>query len=427
MSIQAPPGVFDILPEDAKDPWKESAKWDYVENLMRKAAAEFGYREIRTPIFEKTELFVRGVGEVTDIVSKEMYTFLDKGERSLSLRPEGTASVVRAGIENRLFDTKGQKFFYVGPMFRYERMQSGRFRQFHHFGVEAFGNPSSEQDAEIIDLAYQIYHRVGMGGLKVKLNSLGEKASREAYREALIKFLKSHEDKLSEESRHRLNKNPLRVLDSKDENDQAVLKAAPSLLDFLSNESRDHFEKVKALLTDFGIPYEIDPRLVRGLDYYQKTVFEIISEDLGAQNTLCGGGRYDGLVQSLGGPDVPSTGFAIGIERMLLVMSKQGLSFGPKKGPLLYLIPMGEAGRKFAVQFAHQLRQNQLACEVDLEGKKVGKGFARADELGAKYATVIGENELAQGTLELKELATQQKTSYPIEDIINFFKFEGVS
>lgn len=424
MKFQAPPGVFDIVPEDPKTPWKASPLWEHVETVMKTLSKNYGYREIRTPIFERTELFLRGVGETTDIVSKEMYTFMDKGERSLTLRPEGTASVVRAALENNLIDAKGQKFFYTGPMFRYERMQAGRFRQFHQFGIEAYGNKSPEQDAEIIDLAFSIFKTLGIKNLKVTLSSLGDKPSREKYREALITYLKNHFDKLSEDSKERLEKNPLRVLDSKDPADKAIVQDAPSLLDFLSEECVEHFEKVKQCLEDLDIPYIVDSRLVRGLDYYQKTVFEIISEDLGAHNTLCGGGRYDGLVEELGGPVTPCTGFGIGIERTLQVMLKQEVYKPAANALLMYLIPMGTAAKREAFKIAHHLRSLGISCEIDLDDRKVGKAFSRASDLGAKFVTVLGDNELSTGEIEIKELSTGNKKSLSLKSLSRILLIE---
>lgn len=422
MGIQAPPGVFDIVPEDSKNRWKESYLWAHVENVMKEMALLYGFKEIRTPIFEKTELFCRSVGEATDIVSKEMYTFKDRGERDLTLRPEGTAAVLRAVIENKLLDKQSLKLFYIGPMFRYERAQAGRFRQFHQFGIEAFGNGSPEQDAEIIDLAYSLYVKLGVKGLKVKLGSLGNKESRNQYRSALIEFLQNHLTSLSEESRIRFEKNPLRILDSKDEKDQEILKEAPSLLNFLSSECVAHFEGVKNALTSLDIPFEVDDRLVRGLDYYQKTVFEIISSDLGAHNTLCGGGRYDGLLKELGGPDLPCTGFAIGIERTLQVMLKQEVALPPKESPVLYVIPMGEKGRKEAFKLVNSLRRLGLKSEMHFEEGKVGKGFAKASDLGSRYALALGERELETGTLEIKDLISGNKHALPLASLPQFLQ-----
>ena len=424
MGFQAPPGVYDIIPGSASEPWKEVSRWQYVEALMREEAEAFGYREIRTPIFERTELFTRSVGTGTAIVSNEMYTFVDKGERSLTLRPEGTASVVRAACENRLLEGKNQKFYYFGPMFRYERMQAGRYRQFYHFGLEAYGNGGAEQDAEIIDFAHTLFWRLGIRNLKIKINSIGDKEARETYKKAFLEYLRGHFDQLSEESRKRFEANPLRVLDSKDPQDKAIVNGAPSILDFLSEECRTHFERLQTLLKEYEIPFEIDPRLVRGLDYYQKTVFEILSEDLGAQNALCGGGRYDGLAKELGGPDVPCSGFALGIERVLQTMLKQETYFPPPKAPLLYFIPIGGEALEWCLSKAHELRRRALSCEVDIDGRKVGKGFARAADMGATWACAVGSSELDSHRLELKELATGTKMAISIESLERILQIE---
>lgn len=426
MDFSALPGVFDIIPFDPKDIWKSSALWEYVEEIMRKHAQSYNFREIRTPVFEKTELFTRGVGEGTDIVSKEMYTFLDKGDRSITLRPEGTASCVRAFIENRLEQSPtSNKFYYIGSFYRYERMQAGRFREFRQFGVEAYGNGTPEQDVEIIDLAFSLYRKLGIRGLNVQLNSIGSGISRANYREALLKHLGRMRSSLSAESQARMDKNPLRVLDSKDPQDIEAVKTAPSILDFLSPEDKLHFVKVQEGLTDLQIPFIINTNLVRGLDYYNKTVFEIVSSDLGAQSSLCGGGRYDGLVKSLGGNDLPSTGFATGIERVLQVMLKQNLLPPAQVGPILYLIPMGEKGKKVAQQLAHVLRQENISVEVDLDDRKVGKAFAKADNMKAHFAAVVGDNEVEKETLELKKLSNQEKSSLHFSSLPRVLKLES--
>ncbi|MCB1113737.1 MAG: histidine--tRNA ligase [Chlamydiia bacterium] len=422
MTYQAPPGVFDIIPQDLKNPWKNSKAWAHVECIMSELAKVYGYSEIRTPIFEKTDLFKRGVGEETDIVSKEMYTFQDRGDRSLTLRPEGTAPVVRALIENSLLAKRELKVFYLGPMFRYERMQAGRFRQFNQFGIEAFGRAEPEQDAEVIALSYEIFKKLGIKGLKVKLSSLGDLEARRRFKEDLVTFLKQHLEGLSEDSKRRVETNPLRVLDSKDEGDRKILKSAPSLHDHLSPESLAHFEKVQALLKALNIPFEIDDCLVRGLDYYESTVFEIVSEDLGAQNALGGGGRYDGLLEQLGGERLPSIGFALGVERTLQVMLKQGVLDTSPQGLELYLIPMGEEAVKKAFTLIHALREMGIACDLRLAQSKVGKGFSRADELGARYAAALGERELESNTLELKKLSSGEKTEVSFQELSTFLK-----
>lgn len=427
MDITIPPGVFDILPEDSKDPWKSSFLWNYVESVMRETAIAYGFSEIRTPMFEKTELFKRGVGETSDIVTKEMYTFLDKGERSLTLRPEGTAPVMRAFIDHQLQQKAPiHKFFYIWPMFRYERAQAGRFRQHHQFGVEVIGVETPEQDAEIIALAYDIYKRLGLKNLSVSLNSIGDKESRIRYHEALKNYLREHFAELSDESKIRFEKNPLRILDSKAAQDKAILKKAPSIIEFLSEESKGHFEAVKKILELLKIPFGVNPHLVRGLDYYTKTVFEITSEDLGAQNSLCGGGRYDGLLASLGGADLPATGFATGIERVLQTMLAQKISVPEKFKPLIFLIPLGEKAKEASFLLLQNLRRDGIPSQMDLSGKKLNKVMGYADQIGAKYVAVIGDQELEAEEVELKEMATGTRVKVPLFELPQIFKMENL-
>ncbi|MEM8727286.1 MAG: histidine--tRNA ligase [Chlamydiota bacterium] len=323
LEYSLPKGTFDILPNEpeTQDRWKASHRWHYVESVMRRLAHTYGYREIRTPIFEKTELFIRGVGETSDIVSKEMYIFRDKADRSMTLRPEGTASVMRAFAQNSLHRLGSHhKFFYIGPFFRYDRPQAGRFRQFHQFGIEVVGNGEPDQDFEVIELLYRLFCRLGLKNLTVLVNSLGDRRCRENYQQALLVFLKPHFEALSLESQRRFTKNPLRILDSKDEKERALLKNAPSILDFLSDASRRHFNSLCEYLTADAIPFQITSRLVRGLDYYNHTVFEITSDSPKRQNTIGAGGRYDGLLPVVGGPDLPCIGFSTGIERILQAM-----------------------------------------------------------------------------------------------------------
>jgi histidyl-tRNA synthetase len=425
MEYTIPKGVFDILPKEpkAEDAWRASDHWHYAESIMRKCAADYGFKEIRTPLFEKTELFVRGVGESSDIVTKEMYTFLDKGERSMTLRPEGTASVMRAFVEKHLDQIPGlHKFYYIGPMFRYERPQSGRYRQHHQFGAEAIGIGKPEQDVELIDLLCETYHRLGLKGLKVMINSVGDEASRAPYREALKKYLQPHFEKLSPESQVRFTKNILRILDSKDKGDQALLDKAPSILDFLSDDARNHFERVKKLLEIEKIPYVINQKLVRGLDYYNKTVFEVISDSLGAHNTLGAGGRYDGLMTSLGGPDLPSVGFATGIERLLQTMIAQSVVFPPAPGPVLFLIPMGDKAAEACFALLCRLRHQGIAAGIDLSGKKIQNGLQLANAENARYSAVIGDRELETGEVELKEMATRTVQKMTLSKLESFLK-----
>lgn len=423
MSFTIPPGVFDILPKDAKEPWRSSPLWNYIEGVMRETAQSYGFQEIRTPLFERTELFTRGVGEGTDIVSKEMYTFEDKGGRSMTLRPEGTAAVMRAGIENQLFiESPVQKLYYICPMFRYERAQAGRYRQHHQFGVEAIGSGAPEQDVEAIDLIFTIFGRLGLKHLQVTLNSLGDATSRAAYREALLSYLKSHFDKLSADSKVRFESNPLRILDSKDPGDKAINAHAPSILEFLNDECRDHFENVKKLLGLLKIPFQINPQLVRGLDYYNKTVFEVIAGELGAQNSITGGGRYDGLIKTLGGPDLPSFGFGAGIERVLQTMLKQHCPLPEPYRPALFLIPLGEAAKDICFDILHQLRISGVPAQMDFSGRKLNKVMQYADQIQARFVAVVGENELKEDKIELKEMATGHKMNAQLSSLGKEFK-----
>lgn len=419
-----PKGVFDILPKDpAPDgAWRASHLWHYVEDLIHTLARIYGFQEIRTPIFERTELFVRGVGEGSDIVTKEMYTFEDKAGRLMTLRPEGTASVMRAFVEKSLHQLGGtQKLYYIGPMFRYERPQAGRYRQHHQFGVEAVGNPHPEQDVEVIDLLCELYRRLGLKNLKVMLNSVGDAQTRENYRAALRSFLEPKFEELSEESKVRYEMNVLRILDSKDLGDQKLLIGAPSILDLLSDEAKDHFEQVKTLLKKLGIDYEINPKLVRGLDYYSKTVFEVTSGELGAQNAIGAGGRYDGLTALLGGPQLPAVGFATGIERILQTMLAQNVALPEPPHPQLFLIPLGERAREASTQLLFSLRHANIETEIDWNPKKVGAALQRAAHLNATYALILGDEELETGLIKLKELATRKEIPLSLEDLPQFF------
>jgi len=422
MEYTIPKGVFDILPR-SDEPWKRVNLWQYVEQTIRQCASEYGFREIRTPIFERTELFVRGVGEGTDVVSKEMYTFLDRAERSMSLRPEGTASAIRAFVENRLDQKPGlHKYFYIGPMFRYERPQSGRYRQHHQFGAEAIGVGKPEQDVEIIDLLCETYRRLGLKNLTVMINSVGDEATRKPYREALMEFLKPHLHSLSEESRVRLEKNPLRILDSKDSGDQKLLENAPSILDFLSSESQVHFEKVQTLLKKIGISFHVNPRLVRGLDYYNKTVFEVVASELGAQNTIGGGGRYDGLTASLGGPSLPSIGFGTGLERLIQTMLGQNVSFPKPPHPFIFFIPLGDRSLETCFELVCRLRHAQISADIDLSSKKVQHGFQVANAEDTVYSVVIGDREIETGELEIKNMTSRQTQKTTLSQLIPFLK-----
>ena len=413
MRYQAPKGTFDLFPPESK-------KWQWLEQIARETAELYGFQEIRTPIFESTEIFSRGIGEVTDIVEKEMYTFTDKGERSLTLRPEFTAPVVRAFVEHNL-DKKGeaQKYYYLGPIFRYERPQAGRFRQAHQFGVEAFGLASPLLDAEVIAMAHDFYKKLGLTGLEVELNTIGcgNESCRPRYTSKLIEYLQSREESLCEDCRRRSSRNPLRALDCKNPHCREVVKAAPQIAAFLCPECQEHHRLVKEHLTNLEIPYRDNPQIVRGLDYYTRTVFEVISQDLGAQNTLCGGGRYDNLVETLGGRATPAVGFASGIERALLVREKQAGEI-PLTPPLdVYILPLkgGEndgAVEKNCALWAGRLRKAGLKTHLELQ-KSLKAALKQAGESGAAFCLLIGENEIKEDRLTLKNLQLASQISIP--------------
>jgi histidyl-tRNA synthetase len=410
MDYTSAKGTFDIVPfeKDPENKWREASRWHFLESILRKTANDYGFQEIRTPIFEHTELFVRSVGEGTDIVSKEMYTFIDRGERSLTLRPEGTAPTLRAFIEKKLYAQEGlHKYYYLGPVFRYERPQAGRYRQHHQFGAEAIGNGSPEQDVELVDLLCEVYRRLGLKNLMISINSVGNAQTRIAYKAALVEYLTPFFAELSADSQERFSKNILRILDSKDPKDKKITEGAPTILDFLQPELKSHFDQVLKLLDELHISYSVQPSLVRGLDYYNKTVFEITSGELGAQNAVGGGGRYDGLIASLGGPDLPAVGFGTGLERLMQTMLKQNVPFPANPHPFLFLVPLGEKGLQFCFKLLCALRHEGIAAEIDLSGKKVQHGLSLANAASADYAAVIGENELSSGRIALKHMASR--------------------
>jgi histidyl-tRNA synthetase len=413
-------GTFDILPfeKEEEDKWRESSRWQYIEGVLRETAHVYGFQEIRTPIFEKTELFVRSVGEGTDIVSKEMYTFVDKGDRSLTLRPEGTAPSMRAFVENKLYaQGRVHKYYYLGPMFRYERPQSGRYRQHHQFGAEALGSSAPEQDAELIDMICEIYRKLGLKNLTVCINSVGDAETRNQYKKALIDYLTPRFTELSSDSQERLAKNVLRILDSKDPKDQSLLEKAPSILDYLQPQCKVHFERVLHLLDRLQIAYRVKPTLVRGLDYYNRTVFEITAGELGAQNSVGGGGRYDGLTSALGGPDLPAVGFATGLERLLQTMIRQHAAFPSPPHPILFFIPLGEKALAFCFERLCELRHEGISAEIDLSAKKIGHALSLASALGAQFAIIIGDEELASSRATLKNLTTRETQQLAFEDL----------
>ncbi len=398
--IAAPRGTADCYPP-------ESTRWQALEARARDVAHRFGYGEIRTPMFESTELFVRGVGETTDIVEKEMYTFADKGGRSLTLRPEWTAPVVRAVLEHQLLAQGPARLFYIGPMFRYERPQAGRYRQAHQFGVECFGYAGPEADVEVLSLAHQLLRSFGLD-VVARVNSIGDEVCRPWYREALFAHFAPHRASLSADSQRRLDRNPLRILDSKAAQDRALVESAPTVLDVLCEACAAHFARVRALLDAIGIPYVVDTRIVRGLDYYSRTVFEFVSDDLGAQSTVCAGGRYDGLVASLGGPATPGVGFALGMERFLMILEKRGSAgAAPKAG--IAVVALGEAARTRAVPLVAALRHASagLAITIDYADAKIDKHFKKADRARARAAVIIGDDELRDRTLVVRDLVTR--------------------
>ncbi|CUU11271.1 MAG: histidine--tRNA ligase [Fimbriimonadales bacterium] len=414
----APRGTQDILPDT-------SHLWQYVEARWRDLCHLYGYREIRTPIFEETELFTRSVGEATDIVSKEMYTFEDRGGRSLTLKPEGTAPVVRAYLEHSLHAQGGvQKLYYITPIFRYERPQKGRYRQAHQFGAEIIGTAEPIADAELLSMILHFFSGLGipLEKLELRLNTIGCPVCRPAYREAIRQFGLAHRDALCETCRARLETNPLRILDCKVPTCQAITQNAPPIDPYLCEACRAHFERLQALLKALDVPYRRDVRLVRGLDYYTRTTFEVVAQGLGAQNALCGGGRYDGLVESCGGPPTPALGVGIGIERTLLVMQELGAPLPEPPRPLVYLVAMSDSARVPALLLAQQLRQAGIACDLDLEERSPKAQMKRADRAGARYALLLGEEELQQHTATLRDLNTHEQHTVPQAELIEWLR-----
>ncbi|MBB6177905.1 histidyl-tRNA synthetase [Anoxybacillus tengchongensis] len=419
MSFQIPRGTQDILPEQA-------AKWQYIEQIARELCRRYNYQEIRTPIFEHTELFLRGVGDTTDIVQKEMYTFEDRGGRSLTLRPEGTAAVVRSFVENKMYGYPNQpvKLYYMGPMFRYERPQAGRFRQFVQFGVEALGSNDPAIDAEVIALAMDIYRSLGLKKLKLVINSLGDVESRKSHRQALIDHFQPRIHEFCDDCQARLHKNPMRILDCKKDRDHDLMRTAPSILDYLNEQSRTYFEKVQMYLQRLGIVFEVDPRLVRGLDYYNHTAFEIMSEaeGFGAITTLCGGGRYNGLVQEIGGPETPGIGFALSIERLLAALEAEGISLPISEGIDCYVVALGEQAKEEAVALVAALRQEGVSAEKDYQDRKVKAQLKAADRLHATYVAILGEDELQKGVINVKHMATGEQQEVPLDMFVSHMK-----
>lgn len=419
--INIPKGTKDVLPET-------SYQWQYIENTAREVAREFNFKEIRTPTFEHTELFARGVGDTTDIVNKEMYTFEDKGGRSITLKPEGTAGAVRLFIENGLASVPMPvKAFYITPAFRYERPQAGRLREFHQFGLEVFGAASAETDAEVIFAASSFLDKLGIQKTQLQLNSIGCKTCRADYNRALKEYYRPHLDEVCATCRTRFEKNPLRLLDCKEEGCKRFVAGAPRIVDYLCSACSEHFEKVKSLLSAQGVEFTVNPAIVRGLDYYTRTVFEFVSTAIGAQGTVCAGGRYDGLVEELGGAPTPAIGFAAGIERLLLLMENTGVAFPEEPTPLLYLAGMDDETRAKAFGLATSLRQKGICVEIDHMGRSVKAQLKYADKIGAKYVAVLGGNELATGEVSLKRMADGTQSTVKLEELYAYLKKnEGV-
>ena len=419
MSYQRPKGTNDILPG-------ESEKWQFVEETARLVFNDYQYQEIRTPIFEHYEVISRSVGDTTDIVSKEMYDFHDKGDRHVTLRPEGTAPIVRAYVENKLYGPefkKPYKVYYTGPMFRYERPQKGRLRQFHQIGVEAFGSENPSLDVEVMAMAMDFFKQLGINQLRLVINTLGDKETRTNYRQALITYLEAHEEELSEDSRRRLHENPLRVLDSKDRKDQPIVADAPSILDYLSDYAKEYFEGVTKTLEYLNISYEIDHRMVRGMDYYNHTIFEIMSDapGMGAQTTICGGGRYDGLVEELGGPETPGIGFAMGIERILLTLEQEDVMIPSAASLDAYVVGLGEATNMESLKVVQAIRGFGFSADRDFMRRKAKAQFKTADKEGAKLVLTLGEDELSNGVINVKDSATREEKAFPLTDIYEDF------
>lgn len=420
MRYQRPKGTADILPGD-------SAKWEYVEKLARKIFHQYGYQGIRTPLFESYDIFARSAGDTSDVVTKEMYDFHDKGDRHIALRPEGTAGVVRAFNENKLYGPeypKPYKVYYVGPMFRYERPQSGRQREFHQIGVEAFGSDNPATDVEVIAMALQLFTKLGLTDLRVAVNTLGDQKSRDDYRTALINYLKPHYDELSEDSQERLEKNPLRILDSKDPRDQKFVADAPSILDYLTPEANARFEQVKQMLDILGIDYVVDPDMVRGLDYYNHTIFEVMvkAKSLGnGYTTICGGGRYSGLVEQLGGPDLSGVGFGIGEERLLLLLNDEGIQLPTDDHLDVYVVGIGDDTNLESLQLVQAARHAGLIADRDFLGRKPKAQFRTADRMHARVVLTIGKRELEEGNVHLKVMATGKEVSVKLADLLNDF------
>ena len=417
MKLQKPKGTQDILPAD-------SAKWQYVENVARETFKKYNYGEIRTPMFEHYEVISRSVGDTTDIVTKEMYDFHDKGDRHITLRPEGTAPVVRSYVENKLFAPEVQKpvkVYYIGSMFRYERPQAGRLREFHQLGVECFGSKNPATDVETIAMAYQLFNTLGIKDVTLHLNSLGNTESRLAYRQALIDYLTPMRETLSKDSQRRLDENPLRVLDSKEKEDKVAVENAPSILDYLDEESQAHFDEVRTMLDSLNIPYVIDTNMVRGLDYYNHTIFEFITTIDKSELTICAGGRYDSLVEYFGGPETAGFGFGLGLERLLLVLDKQGIELPVEESLDVYIAVLGSGANGKALELVQAIRYQGFKAERDYLGRKIKAQFKSADTFKAKTVITLGESEVESGQVNVKNNATREEVTVSFEELTKNF------
>ena len=409
--IKAPKGTKDIIGDEAK-------KYTYISNVTQKMFENYGYSYAKTPIFEETELFKRGIGEATDVVEKEMYTFKDKGDRSITLRPENTASMVRCYLEHSIYAKEDvARFYYNGSMFRYERPQAGRQREFNQIGVEVFGEKSPILDAEVIAMGYNLLKKLGITDLEVKINSVGSKGSRTIYREKLVEHFQTHLDDMCDDCRDRINRNPLRLLDCKVDGHKDFYKAAPSIIDYLFEDERKHYEEVKKYLDIFGVKYTEDPTLVRGLDYYSSTVFEIVTNKLGSQGTVLGGGRYDNLLKELGDKDIPAVGFAAGVERIMMLLDDY-----PKNTPDVYIAWLGDTTIETAMNIAENLRKNDLKVHIDFSSKGMKSHMKKADKLAVKYCVILGEDELNKGVVLLKNFETREQEEIKIEEILEKVK-----
>lgn len=414
--INIPKGTKDVLPE-------ESYKWHYVEDKIRKITSAYGYKEIRTPTFEHTELFLRGVGDTTDIVNKEMYTFMDKGNRSITLKPEGTAGVARSFVENSLIgNPQPTRMYYVTPVFRYEKPQAGRLREHHQFGVELYGSASAYADVEVISLVKNFFDSLNLKDITLNINSIGCPKCRKEYSEALVKFFNENIDKLCPTCKERLNRAPLRVLDCKIDACKEIAKDAPVVLDYLCDDCKEHHNKVLKGLDNLGIDYTVNPRIVRGLDYYTRTVFEFVSNTIGSQGTVCGGGRYNNLVSTIGGSDVPAVGFGMGIERLIMVMENAQLNIGENVKPLLYIAPLGSEQYSYAQKLVANLRSKGVLVQTDIMEKSLKAQLKYADKMGFRYVVILGEDEIKNNKIMLKDMFDKNNNKeISIEELYTIF------